>query len=290
MGAVVFLGGYLFHFLWESSASYTIPYFVVMIPYAVKGLADWICYTAQLPAAVRTCGGIKKGTVELLARHRLPTAGILFMVLLFAVFARSNLFDRTIALDDGEEALAQFYQKDQASAEKRARDVELQNGYYYLSPYLDRGVSVMEKDGEVTMVSVAENVTEMSDTTMPNSQSRQAVLPVPAVKDVERKILLNQEKAGASALSGYTIRFRSNEQVLAAAVEEDAAMLTIYMDDGMNMFYQPDENVSCRWKFRRAEQEGYYLMIEDMALTYRAGALTLEEWTESEEQIWVLWQ
>ena len=103
MGAVVFLGGYLFHFLWESSASYTIPYFVVMIPYAVKGLADWICYTAQLPAAVRTCGGIKKGTVELLARHRLPTAGILFMVLLFAVFARSNLFDRTIALDDGED-------------------------------------------------------------------------------------------------------------------------------------------------------------------------------------------
>lgn len=148
----------------------------------------------------------------------------------------------------------------------------------------------MEKDGEVTMVSVAENVTEISDTTMPNSKSRQAVLPVPAVKDVERKILLNQEKAGASALSGYTIRFRSNEQVLAAEVQEGTAKLKIHMDDGMNMFYQPDENVSCRWKFRRAEQEGYYLMIEDMALTYRAGALTLEEWTESEEQIWVLWQ
>lgn len=290
MGAVVFLGGYLFHFLWESSASYTIPYFVVLIPYAVKGLADWICYVAQLPSAVRTCRGIKKRTWELLVRHRLMAAGILLMMLLFAVFARSNLFDRTIALDDGEEALAQFYQEDQASAEKRARAAELQNGYYYLSPYLDRGVSVMEKNGEVTTVSVTENMTGSSGVTMSNSQDGQAILPVPAVKDVARKILLNQEKAGGSAPSGFTIRFRSNEQVLAAAVEEDAAMLTIYMDDGMNMFYQPEENVSCRWKFRRAEQEGYYLMIEDMALTYRAGALTLEEWTESEEQIWVLWQ
>ncbi len=290
MGAVVFLGGYLFHFLWESSASYTIPYFAVIIPYAVKGLLDWIRAVAHLPAAVRTCGGIKKGTGELLARHRLMAVGILFMMLLFVVFARSNLFDRTIALDDGAEALAQFYQRDQASAEKRARAAELQNGYYYLSPYLDRGVSVMEKNGKVTMMSVAENMTESSGATMPDSQEGQAVLPVPAVKDVAHKILLNQEKAGASALSGYTIRFRSNEQVLAAELQEGTAALKIYMDDGMNMFYQPEENVSCRWKFRRAEQEGYYLMIEDMALTYRAGALTLEEWTESEEQIWVLWQ
>lgn len=290
MGAVVFLGGYLFHFLWESSASYTIPYFAVIIPYAVKGLLDWIRAVAHLPAAVRTCGGIKKGTGELLARHRLMAVGILFMMLLFVVFARSNLFDRTIALDDGAEALAQFYQRDQASAEKRAQAAELQNGYYYLSPYLDREVSVMEKNGKVTMASVVENMTGTSGTTMPNSQEGQAVLPVPAVKDVAHKILLNQEKAGASALSGYTIRFRSNEQVLAAELQEGTAALKIYMDDGMNMFYQPEENVSCRWKFRRAEQEGYYLMIEDMALTYRAGALTLEEWTESEEQIWVLWQ
>ncbi|MDE7359958.1 MAG: hypothetical protein K2N39_11125, partial [Lachnospiraceae bacterium] len=41
MGAVVFLGGYLFHTFWESSASYTIPYFVLLIPYAVCGMAEW---------------------------------------------------------------------------------------------------------------------------------------------------------------------------------------------------------------------------------------------------------
>lgn len=290
MGAVVFLGGYLFHFLWESSASYTIPYFVVLIPYAVKGLVDWICCTAQLPDAIGAHGGIKERAREFLIRHRLMMAGILLMMILFMLFSRRNLFDRTIALDDGEEARAQFYQEDQASADKRERATELQNGYYYLSPYLDRGVAVVEKDGKVTIVSVIEAVTEVTNTEMSSSQAGKAVLPVPAVKDIDCKILLNQEMASGSASSGFTIRFRSNEQVLAAERSGEETLLTIYMDDGMNMFYEPNANVTWRWKLRQADQEGYYIMIDDRALTYHAGELTLEEWTGSEEQIWVLCQ
>ncbi len=35
--AVIFLGGFLFHTLWEASSQYTVVYFVLLIPYAVVG-------------------------------------------------------------------------------------------------------------------------------------------------------------------------------------------------------------------------------------------------------------
>lgn len=297
MGAVVFLGGYLFHFVWESSASYTIPYFVVLIPYAVKGLTDWILYTAQLPAAVRTYGEKKEGIRAFLVRRRWMLTGILLVTVLFVLFSRRNLFDRTIALDDGAEARAQFYQEDQTSVEKRAQAEELQNGYYYLSPYLDRQVTIVEQEGKVTTASIRSGMTEMSEISeaayaadASGRQEGQAVLPVSAVRDIEHKILLNREKVSGTKQLGFKIRFRSNEQVLAVKAEEGAASPTVFMDDGMNMFYEPDENVFDRWKFQRSDREGYYLLNEGRALTYREGILTMEEWTKSEEQIWVLWQ
>ena len=62
------------------------------------------------------------------------------------------------------------------------------------------------------------------------------------------------------------------------------------MDDGMNLFYESGKDISYRWKFRRADEEGYYITINDMALTYRDGELTVEELNKSEEQRWVLLQ
>ena len=53
MGAVVFLGGYLFHLFWESSASYTIPYFVLLIPYAVCGMAEWVSFLERIWVRLR---------------------------------------------------------------------------------------------------------------------------------------------------------------------------------------------------------------------------------------------
>lgn len=38
--AVVFLGGFLFHLVWEAKGQYTISFFVLLFPYAVQGLAD----------------------------------------------------------------------------------------------------------------------------------------------------------------------------------------------------------------------------------------------------------
>lgn len=111
-GAVIFLGGYLFHLFWESSASYTLPYFVCLIPYAVCGMAEWTAFLENRLA------GMKKSETPLRTerdgkRRGLAAAAVLAFCLLVLAFTRTNLFDRTIAFDDdqnGIDASAQFYQ------------------------------------------------------------------------------------------------------------------------------------------------------------------------------------
>lgn len=125
LGAVIFLGGYLFHLFWESSASYTIPYFVLLIPYAACGMAEWI---SLLEKGMDTLRGTGHGGAETAGKAEKPylrtgwrgkpekalaaAVGLAFCLLVFA-FTRTNLFERTIALDDdrqGIDASGQFYQ------------------------------------------------------------------------------------------------------------------------------------------------------------------------------------
>lgn len=294
MGAVVFLGGYLFHFVWESSASYTIPYFVVMIPYAAKGLTDWIRYVAGVPAAVHGYRSSGKKFKDVLQRHKVASGGCTIMIILLILFAGTNLFKRTIALDDGEEARAQFYRQDAGDAgflEKRqnaAYMAGIRDGYYYVSPWEEPGLIIVEKDGEVTVASVAETV---SNAMLKDSCDQEAV-KISTVDDLEHKILLHSEKKSGTGVgaAGIRMRFRSNEQALAAVMQEEGMYPIVFLDDGMNLFYEPNADVVVRWNFRKAEEGGYYITIDDLALTCRNGEITLEELTEDEGQRWVLWQ
>ncbi|MCX4321444.1 MAG: hypothetical protein OSJ59_00615 [Lachnospiraceae bacterium] len=122
MGAVVFLGGFLFHMFWESSASYTIPYFVLLIPYAVCGMAEWTAFLERAAGRLRGTERIGDGEVRELPRRNgwrekpcrvLTAAAVCIFLLLVLAFTRTNLFHRTLALDDdlqGIDASAQFYQ------------------------------------------------------------------------------------------------------------------------------------------------------------------------------------
>lgn len=139
MGAVVFLGGYLFHLFWESSASYTIPYFVLLIPYAVCGMAEWAAFLERAWGRLRiirsgALGGTAAGNLGSAGEavesregvenvdggmgtrrktgRALTAAAVLVFCLLVLAFTRTNLFKRTLALDDdrnGIDASAQFY-------------------------------------------------------------------------------------------------------------------------------------------------------------------------------------
>ena len=112
-GAVVFLGGYLFHTFWESSASYTIPYFILLVPYSVCGMAEWAAFLERTAERIRE---VKSGRAEKTSPGKKEIVSVAFaavFVLLLAAFFRTNLFDRTIALNDdlkGIDASAQFYQ------------------------------------------------------------------------------------------------------------------------------------------------------------------------------------
>lgn len=108
MVAVVFLGGYLFHLIWESSASYTIPYFVMLIPYAAKGFCDWVRTLNKLINDRKSGAGLSPGV-------RRTVTGIVCVLLIVWGVSRTKLFRNTIVLDDGTEAEAQFYQQDNQS-------------------------------------------------------------------------------------------------------------------------------------------------------------------------------
>lgn len=38
--SVIFIGGFLFYFVWEAKSQYTLPYYMALIPYAAAGLAE----------------------------------------------------------------------------------------------------------------------------------------------------------------------------------------------------------------------------------------------------------
>lgn len=281
MGAVVFLGGYMFHFFWESSASYTIPYFVILIPYAVKGLADWVRWVSALSVTCKR-------------KVWAPVCALLAMVCLLALFSRTDLFDRTIALNDGEDAARQFYDRGETGAAAGGIAAGLSEGYYYLSPCLAQDAALTVRDGKMTFVSVSSGASENgqltareeesagADSASDKTEEQCAVTKVSAVRDIGNKILA-LKKSG-----GVCMRFRSNEQTLAIDCGGDNARVVTYLDDDMNTHYVPAEAVSYQWTIRPAKEGGYYITIDDLALTYRNGEVVAEALEEGEEQRWVL--
>lgn len=278
-GAVIFLGGFLFHFIWESGASYTMPYFVIIIPYAVKGFADLVRCVNRTFVSVRESKDKKALMKDMLRKTYKPAAGILVVVVLIVLVSGRNIFRNTIALNDGEEAEAQFYHRADAGTSAQAvQEVyntgETKGGYYYLSPYLEPDKSVVYMDGEMTLVSIEPYAAERSH----------AATKLADVSDIEHKVLVSWKD------SDVRIRFRSNEQVLSLDESGENPQLTTYMDDDMNLFYEWGSNASFLWRIRQADGDGCYITMDDMALTYRDGVLTVETMTGGDEQKWILQQ
>lgn len=259
MGAVIFLGGWLFHFAWESSSSYTIPYFVVLIPYAVKGYRELTRMLDDMVMgmwrAKRKGSGLHPAArwKSLTLRKRINdicviTAAVLFAVAL-AAFTRTNLFGRTLGLDDGAEAAEQFYHRGEGHKETFA------TGYYLVSPYLAQNEVLAQQDGAVKTEAKA--------------------------SDSGQEILVSAQNAAV------TIRFRSTGEVLAVPAA-DRGIPVSYMDDSMNMFYEYDDNMKCNWKLLDAGDGTYYILSGDLALTWQDGQVAMQRFDGSEEQRWML--
>lgn len=145
-GGVVFLGGYLFHFFWESSSSYTIPYFVILIPYAVNG---WLDIVRRSDNMLVQCGAGQPVIRETKKAVRVTVIMIICLAL-FAAFSTTNLYANTFRLDDGEEARNQFYHINQKETQK------VESGYYLISPCLDETIVLAEQNESIGTASIAE--------------------------------------------------------------------------------------------------------------------------------------
>lgn len=278
-GAVIFLGGFLFHFVWESGASYTLPYFVIIIPYAVKGFADLVRSVNRTFVSVRESKDKKVLIKDLFRKAYKPAAGIFIVVVLIALMSGRNVFRNTIALNDGVEAEEQFYHRaDSGTTVQAVQEVYntgvARGGYYYLSPYSELDKAVVYMDKEVTLVSIEASAAEQAH----------AVTKLADVSDIEHKVLVSWKG------SDVRIRFRSNEQVLALDESGEDPLLTTYMDDDMNLFYDWESKASFLWRIPQADGDGCYITMGDMALTCRDGMITVETMTGSDEQRWMLQQ
>lgn len=66
--AVTFLGGFLFHLVWELKGQYALFYFVLLIPYAVQGYADCAHHVITRPArSGKICAGAAVALILLVA-------------------------------------------------------------------------------------------------------------------------------------------------------------------------------------------------------------------------------
>lgn len=81
---VVFLGGFLFHIIWEGKATYTLSFFVCLIPYAAKGIDELLNH--MLMYKRRVVEDIEHHNIEVLKKDLLVHPLTLFLGLVIILF------------------------------------------------------------------------------------------------------------------------------------------------------------------------------------------------------------
>lgn len=252
IGVVIFLGGFFFHLAWESSGSYTIPYFLVMIPYAIKGFVD--CGRS----IVKTVDTGREKGFTISEEHKRKIAawvvGSIAGVFVLFLFSGTGLFARTLALNDGMDAENQFYHRTE-------KEEILENGYYYISPTEDADKTLAEDKNGIGVVAI-ENGKEKTD--------------------YQDKILMQTD------VGGTMLRFRNTGRVLGLETTDRKSLPVSYMDDDLNLFYEKSDTIKTVWNIRKIEDSSYYILYGNLALTYEDGEIVLEELQEKASQKWIV--
>ena len=253
IGLVIFLGGFLFHLIWESSASYTIPYFLLIIPYAIKGFID---VGRDIVSAIEV--GRKDGLYTVLKinkkRYIVWAVSVIVGACVLFWFSEKGIFKKTLALDDGIKAERQFYH---IVEEEKI----LKNGYYYISPLNAKDKIIIDSENKIDVVALENH----------------------GKKDEFRDKVLLQEINGKMEL-----RFRNTEHVLGIETLEKKNLLVTYLDDELNLFFKNSDMIETEWVFREEENSIYYILYEDLALTFDGKKIFLENFEEKESQKWIV--
>lgn len=252
-GGVIFLGGFLFHFFWEASPTYTLPYFTALIPYAVKGWMDMVYQADSIllhqlhhSQSEPSPSGRKKWKA---AYTISAAAAALFLILLIA-FSRTNLFDKTIRLDDSGDVKA-----GQSDAPLQPAPAD---AYYLISPCQSPNYALISQDGLIKTTSVTGEL-------------------------IQKTAIVTKDEVSV-------LRFRGTEEVLAAVPEKNHSVIS-YKDDVKNMFYDASITADYEWKLEAAaDGKGYYILMGEYALTYNSeeNLISLTAFSGTDNQKWLL--
>ena len=96
---ITFLGGFFFHVVWEAMGQYAVPYYVLLMPYAVQGYLT----VAEKAAVLRVDLGWKETGRQLWKSGSFRLGLLLAAVIMFIAFADFNWLTSSIKLQ-GEES------------------------------------------------------------------------------------------------------------------------------------------------------------------------------------------
>ena len=112
--AMIFLGGFAFHLIWEAKCQYTISYFVLLFPYAVAGFHDMsekISNWIRDPRAI-----IKKETFDHVLEKQFAVLVVIFVVVNVCIFAYGG--GKLHYLSDDSVEYAQYLETYERSGEE----------------------------------------------------------------------------------------------------------------------------------------------------------------------------
>lgn len=98
---LVFIGGFIFHLFWEAKCQYTIPYFVLLLPYSVEGYRiAGLCMASHMQDFKANKSSHKKYYVGL-------SAAVLCVVIIVGL-SKTEFFRNIISLNSNEEYYEEY--------------------------------------------------------------------------------------------------------------------------------------------------------------------------------------
>ena len=89
---LTFVGGFIFHSIWEAKCPYTLPYFVILLPYSVQGISVY-------------CRSLQK---HIFSRKQTAKQTAVWIVLLVAFVLLSSLLVQSGVITGCSEAYKQY--------------------------------------------------------------------------------------------------------------------------------------------------------------------------------------
>lgn len=121
----IFVGGFLFHIFWEAKCQYTLPYFMLLVPLAVKGYSN-ICRIVEY-------------TIQKIGKKEYMNQTFVFSLLILGIIvfvqcSSSVIIERMVKIADNMEEYIQYVQFNTTD--------KIADGIYRICPYENDKVSI----------------------------------------------------------------------------------------------------------------------------------------------------